>query len=167
MADPGATGKMAQVAVVGFVLIGFYTYPVFTIFFGKWPVMPSNLAQPNRGPGRDRWASLVTLFCYAVLIAPFFGLLFPGAAINPPCGRPSARPEHHPLRVRLVEWAIVTLFVTPERLADETVDGSADHPHAAVEGPAVHRPPFVAAYAIALPGGQLIPMWVPADTSTT
>ena len=48
LAEPAATGLLAQVAVVGFVLIGFFTYPVFTIFFAKWPVMPSNLAQPDR-----------------------------------------------------------------------------------------------------------------------
>ncbi|NLB07674.1 MAG: hypothetical protein GX835_12050, partial [Desulfobulbaceae bacterium] len=113
LAEPGATGKMAQVAVVGFVLIGFYTYPVFTIFFGKWPVMPSNLAQPNRGLAEIGWASLVTLFCYAVLIAPFFGLLFPGAAINPPWWEAVGGTKHIHYVFGWWEWAIVILFMTP------------------------------------------------------
>ena len=57
VAAAGATGQLARVAVVCFVLIGFYTYPVFTIFFGKWPVMPSDLKQPAKGLAEIGWAS--------------------------------------------------------------------------------------------------------------
>ena len=49
VAAAGASGKLAQIAVVCFVLIGFYTYPVFTIFFGKWPNLPSDVKQPAKG----------------------------------------------------------------------------------------------------------------------
>ena len=52
VAAAGATGKLAQIAVVCFVLIGFYTYPVFTIFFGKWPhhaVRPQATGQRTGG----------------------------------------------------------------------------------------------------------------------
>ena len=162
MADPGATGKMAQVAVVGFVLIGFYTYPVFTIFFGKWPVMPSNLAQPNRGLAEIGWASLVTLFCYAVLIAPFFGLLFPGAAINPPWWEAVGGTKHIHYVFGWWEWAIVILFMTPNvwRMKPWTLI-TLPQPWKGWLSTALS---FVAAYAIALLCRQLIPMWVPADT---
>ena len=162
MADPGATGKMAQVAVVGFVLIGFYTYPVFTIFFGKWPVMPSNLAQPNRGLAEIGWASLVTLFCYAVLIAPFFGLLFPGAAINPPWWEAVGGTKHIHYVFGWWEWAIVILFMTPNvwRMKPWTLI-TLPQPW---KGWLSTARSFVAAYAIALLCRQLIPMWVPADT---
>ena len=78
----GKPGKLAQVAVVCFVLIGFYTYPVWTIFFGKWPVQPSNLKQPASGFAELGWGSLITLFCYAVLIVPFFGTIFTGPALG-------------------------------------------------------------------------------------
>ena len=162
LAEPGATGKMAQVAVVGFVLIGFYTYPVFTIFFGKWPVMPSNLAQPNRGLAEIGWASLVTLFCYAVLIAPFFGLLFPGAAINPPWWEAVGGTKHIHYVFGWWEWAIVILFMTPNvwRMKPWTLI-TLPQPWKGWLSTALS---FVAAYAIALLCRQLIPMWVPADT---
>ena len=67
---------IAQIAVVCFVLIGFYTYPVSTIFFGKWPVQPSNIQQPAAGFAEFGWGSLITLFSYVILIVPFFGILF-------------------------------------------------------------------------------------------
>ena len=74
---------LAQVAVVCFVLIGFYSYPVATIFFGKWPVQPSNLKQPAAGFAEFGWGTLLTVICYAVLIVPVFGSLLPGPALNP------------------------------------------------------------------------------------
>lgn len=113
VAAAGATGKLAQVAVVGFVLIGFYTYPVFTIFFGKWPVVPSDLKQPNRGLAEIGVATTLTLFCYAVFIAPFFGLLFPGAALNPPWWTAIGGTSHVHWVFGWWEWAIVILFMTP------------------------------------------------------
>ena len=38
------------------MLIGFYTYSVSTIFFGKWPSTPSNLTQPAKGLLEIGWA---------------------------------------------------------------------------------------------------------------
>jgi hypothetical protein len=49
--------------VVTFVLIGFYSYPFVTILFGKWPVRPSDLPQPQAGY-EIGWTSLPTLFFY-------------------------------------------------------------------------------------------------------
>ena len=108
-------GKMAQIAVVCFVLIGFYSYPVFTIFFGKWPVHPSNLKQPESGLAEIGWASFITLFCYAVLIVPFFGSLpaFKGAALSPSWWEAIGGTTHVHWVFGWWEWAIVILFMTP------------------------------------------------------
>ena len=67
------TMHLAQSAIVAFVLIGFYSYPFVTILFGKWPVRPSDLTQPQAGFVEVGWATLLTLFFYTVLIVPFFG----------------------------------------------------------------------------------------------
>ncbi len=162
VAAAGATGKLAQVAVVGFVLIGFYTYPVFTIFFGKWPVAPSDLKQPNKGLAEIGVASLLTLFCYAVLITPFFGLLFPGAALNPPWWGEIGGTQHVHWVFGWWEWAIVILFMTPNVWRMK--------PWSAITLPQPWKGflsmviSFVAAYGLALLCRQLIPLWVPADT---
>lgn len=48
VAETGATGLSAQVAAVGFVLIGFFTYPVFTIFFANGRSCPLISNSPTR-----------------------------------------------------------------------------------------------------------------------
>lgn len=162
VAEPGATGKLAQVAVVCFVLIGFYTYPVFTIFFGKWPVAPSDLKQPNKGLAEIGVATTLTLFCYAVLIAPFFGLLFPGAALNPPWWGGVGGTQHVHWVFGWWEWAIVILFMTPNVWRMK--------PWSAITLPQPWKGlvsmliSFVAAYGIALLCRELIPLWMPAET---
>jgi len=80
----GSKGAFAQVAIVGFVLMGFYFYPVGTIFFGKWPIRPSNLEQPAAGFAEIAWSSMFVLFGYVILVVPFFGLLFKGPALSAP-----------------------------------------------------------------------------------
>lgn len=162
LAEPAATGLLAQVAVVGFVLIGFFTYPVFTIFFAKWPVMPSDLAQPNRGLAEIGWASLVTLFCYAVLIAPFFGMLFPGAALNPPWWEALGGTKHIHWVFGWWEWAIVILFMTPNvwRMKPWSLI-TLPQPWKGLLSTLLT---LVGAYAIALLCLKLIPLWVPAET---
>ena len=67
MAAAGQAGKLdlatmqakhfAESAVVCFVLIGFYSYPFVTILFGKWPVRPSDLPQPQAGLAEIGWCS--------------------------------------------------------------------------------------------------------------
>ena len=162
VAEAGATGLFAQVAVVGFVLIGFFTYPVFTIFFGKWPVMPSDLKQPNRGLAEIGWASLVTLFCYAILIVPFSGLLFPGAALNPPWWGAIGGTQHVHWVFGWWEWAIVILFLTPNvwRMKPWSLI-ALPQPWKGILSTLIT---FVAAYAIALLCRKLIPLWVPVET---
>lgn len=162
VAAAGATGKLAQVAVVGFVLIGFYTYPVFTIFFGKWPVVPSDLKQPNRGLAEIGVATTLTLFCYAVFIAPFFGLLFPGTALNPPWWSAIGGTSHVHWVFGWWEWAIVILFMTPNVWRMKPWSAiTLPQPWKGLISMAIS---FVAAYGIALLCRQLIPLWVPADT---
>ncbi len=69
-------GLFAQRAIVTFVLIGFYSYPFVTILYGKWPIRPSNLTQPQAGIADIGWCSLLTMFFYVVLIVPFWGWLW-------------------------------------------------------------------------------------------
>jgi len=162
VAAAGASGQLARVAVVCFVLIGFYSYPVFTIFFGKWPVMPSDLKQPAKGLAEIGWASLVTLFFYAVLIVPFFGSVYPGAVLNPSWWAALGGTGHVHWVFGWWEWAIIILFMTPNvwRMKPWTL---IDLPQP-WKGLACMLLSFVGAYAVALLCRQLTPLWVPAET---
>ncbi|PHR23117.1 MAG: hypothetical protein COA36_17485 [Desulfotalea sp.] len=111
-----AIGKpviLAQVGVVCFVLIGFFTYPVTTIFFGKWPIKPSNIEQPAAGFAEIGWGSFLTIFCYAALIVPFFGSVLTGPALNPSWWVGIGGTSHVHWVFGWWEWAIVILFMTP------------------------------------------------------
>src|SRR5512139_1841747 len=66
----------AESAVVCYVLIGFFSYPIVTILFAKWPIRPSDLKQPAAGLAEAGWATMLTLFFYVALIVPFWGMIF-------------------------------------------------------------------------------------------
>ena len=62
--------------MVCFVLIGFFSYPYTSILFGKWPIRPSDLKQPEAGLAEIGWCSMLTMFYYTILIVPFWGLIY-------------------------------------------------------------------------------------------
>ncbi|MGD0398759.1 MAG: hypothetical protein ABSC04_07585 [Syntrophobacteraceae bacterium] len=108
---------IAQSAIVGFVLIGFYTYPFVTILFGKWPVRPSDLTQPQAGCAELGWATLLTIFFYTVLIVPFFGGVLESSfgtafALGRPWWTGIAGFGHIHWVFGWWEWMIVLLFMT-------------------------------------------------------
>ncbi len=116
-AKANAESLFAQRAVVCFVLIGFFTYPVVSILFAKWPIRPSDLKQPMAGLAEIGWCSLITLFFYTVLIVPFWGLVFGKAYGNsialalPWWGGISGITHVHWV-FGWWEWMIVVLFMT-------------------------------------------------------
>lgn len=110
--------RFAERAVVTFVLIGFYSYPFITILFGKWPVRPSDLPQPQAGLAEIGWTSLLTLFFYAVLIVPFWGLVWGSMfgksyALGMPWWGDIAGTKHVHWVFGWWEWMIIVLFMTP------------------------------------------------------
>jgi len=111
--------RFAERAVVTFVLIGFFSYPVVTILFGKWPIRPSDLTQPQAGLAEIGWASLLTLFFYSVLIVPFIGGVLwetnfgTGIAFGRPWWSSIAGTGHMHWVFGWWEWMIVLLFMTP------------------------------------------------------
>jgi len=111
-------GLFAQRAIVTFVLIGFYSYPFVTILYGKWPIRPSNLTQPQAGFADLGWCSLLTMFFYVVLIVPFWGWLWEvnfgkAYAMNTPWWGGIAGTIHVHWVFGWWEWMIIVLFMTP------------------------------------------------------
>jgi AAT family amino acid transporter len=112
-----SSGRFAERAVVCFVLIGFYSYPFVTILFGKWPVRPSDLTQPQAGLLELSWCSLWTLFFYTILIVPFWGFFYGQAfgdsfGFNFPWWTGIAGINHVHWVFGWWEWMIVILFMT-------------------------------------------------------
>ncbi len=108
----------AESAVVCFVLIGFYSYPFITILFGKWPVRPSDLPQPQAGFLEIAWASFWTLFFYTILIVPFWGLVYTqllgsSFGLNTPWWGGLVDFNHLHWVFGWWEWMIIVLFMTP------------------------------------------------------
>ena len=108
----------AESAVVCFVLIGFFSYPFVTILFGKWPIRPGDLPQPQAGLAEIGWCSLLTLFFYTVLIVPFWGLVFgkmlgTSFGINLPWWGGINGTGHVHWVFGWWEWMIIVLFMTP------------------------------------------------------
>jgi len=158
----GKPGKLAQVAVVCFVLIGFYTYPVFTIFFGKWPIRPSDLKQPAAGFAEIGWATAVTLIFYTVLIVPFFGLIFKTPALATPWWKDIGGTPHVHWVFGWWEWAIIILFITANvwRMKPWSAMNSSQ-PAKGIISMALS---FVGAYILALIYIKRAPAWVPHET---
>jgi amino acid transporter, AAT family len=110
--------RFPERAVVTFVLIGFYSYPFVTILFGKWPVRPSDLPQPQAGLAEIGWTSLLTLFFYTVLIVPFWGMIYgqvygSSFGLNFPWWGDIAGIKHVHWVFGWWEWMIIVLFMTP------------------------------------------------------
>jgi AAT family amino acid transporter len=108
----------AESAVVCFVLIGFYSYPFVTILFGKWPIRPSDLPQPQAGLAEIGWCSMLTLFFYTMLIVPFWGLIYSKVlgssfGLNVPWWNEIAGISHLHWVFGWWEWMIIVLFMTP------------------------------------------------------
>jgi AAT family amino acid transporter len=158
----GKPAILAQVAVVCFVLIGFYSYPVSTIFFGKWPVQPSNLKQPETGFAELGWGTLLTVFCYAVLIVPFFGSLLPGPGLSPSWWTDIGGTSHVHWVFGWWEWAIVILFMTPNvwRMKPWTLI-TLPQPWKGIISVILS---LIAAFILMYLCKAIIPMWVPAET---
>ena len=111
------TALYAQRAIVCFVLIGFFSYPFVTIIFGKWPVRPSDLPQPQAGLLEIGWCSILTFFFYSVLIVPFWGWLYgtvlgTSFGLNTPWWTNIAGFSHVHWVFGWWEWMIVILFMT-------------------------------------------------------
>ncbi len=155
-------GLYAQVAVVGFVLIGFYSYPVFTIFFGKWPMQPSNLKQPEAGLAEIGWASFITLFFYVVLIVPFFGIIFKGPVLNTPWWAALGGTPHVHWVFGWWEWAIIILFMSANvwRMKPWSLI-TLPQPWKGLISMLLS---FAAAYGMAVICRNIIPLWVPDGT---
>ncbi len=105
-------------AVVCFVLIGFFSYPYTTILFGKWPIRPSDLKQPEAGLAELGWCSMLTMFYYTILIVPFWGLIYgvlfgKSYALGIPWWGGIAGTPHVHWVFGWWEWAIIVLFMTP------------------------------------------------------
>jgi amino acid transporter, AAT family len=110
--------RFPERAVVTFVLIGFYSYPFVTILFGKWPIRPSDLQQPQAGLAEIGWTSLLTLFFYTVLIVPFWGMIYgqvygSSFGFNFPWWGDIAGIKHVHWVFGWWEWMIIVLFMTP------------------------------------------------------
>jgi len=108
----------AESAIVSYVLIGFYSYPFVTILFGKWPIRPSDLPQPEAGLAEIGWCSLLTLFFYTVLIVPFWGIVFgkvlgTSFGMNFPWWGNINGTGHLHWVFGWWEWMIIVLFMTP------------------------------------------------------
>lgn len=116
LTNPAA--RFGERAVVTFVLIGFFSYPFVTILFGKWPIRPSDLTQPQAGLAELGWCSMLTLFFYTILIVPFWGLVYGklfGASygLGFPWWAGIAGTGHVHWVFGWWEWMIIVLFMTP------------------------------------------------------
>jgi len=160
-----AAGKpvvLAQVAVVCFVLIGFYTFSVATIFFAKWPIQPSNLPQPAAGFAEIAWGALLTFLTYTVLIVPFFGSIFTGPALNPSWWTDFGGTSHVHWVFGWWEWAIVILFLTPNvwRMKPWSLI-TLPQPWKGIISVILS---LIGAFILAYICRAIIPLWVPAET---
>jgi len=158
---------LAQSAIVGFVLIGFYSYPFVTILFAKWPIRPSNLEQPAAGVAEIGYCTMLTLFFYVVLIVPFFGLVWgkmfgSSVGFNTPwyLGLSGGTPHVYYV-FGWWEWMIIILFMTPNvwRMKPWTLI-KLPQPW---KGLISFVLTVVGGYALALICYNTIPLWAPMD----
>jgi len=116
LTNPAA--RFGERAVVTFVLIGFFSYPFVTILFGKWPIRPSDLTQPQAGLAELGWCSMLTMFFFTILIVPFWGVVYgkvygTSFGLNLPWWSGISGTGHVHWVFGWWEWAIIVLFMTP------------------------------------------------------
>jgi AAT family amino acid transporter len=157
----------AESAVVCFVLIGFFSYPFVTILFGKWPIRPSNLTQPQAGLAELGWCSLLTLFFYTILIVPFWGLIFgkvygKSVALNFPWWESLVGINHVHWVFGWWEWMIIVLFMTPNvwRMKPWTLIDLPQPWKGLISFICV----FILGYIIAYICTKVAPLWLPEET---
>ncbi len=110
--------RYAERAFVSWVLIAFFAYTFSTLFFSRWPVLPSNLRQPQLGFCELGWATVLTGFLFTVLVVPFWGLIYGVAfgksyGLNTPWWGSIAGTHHVDWVLGWWQWMIVILFLTP------------------------------------------------------
>lgn len=157
----------AESAVVCFVLIGFYSYPFVTILFGKWPIRPSDLPQPQAGLAEIGWCTMLTLFFYTILIVPFWGLIYSkvlGASFgfNVPWWDKIAGISHVHWVFGWWEWMIIVLFMTPNvwRMKPWSLI-PLPQPWKGLVSFIING---ILGYAIALICVKIAPLWLPHET---
>ena len=159
----GSKGALAQAAIVGFVLMGFYLYPVVTIFFGKWPIRPSDLKQPAAGFAEIGWATLFEIFGYVILIVPFFGFALKASpALGTSWWTGIGGTPHVHWVFGWWEWAVITLFMFPNVWRMKPF-GLIKLPQPA-KGFVYMGLSFVFAYCLALICINIAPLWLPQET---
>lgn len=166
-ADIMAKKHLAQSAVVAFVLIGFFSYPFVTILFGKWPIRPSNMTQPQAGLAELGWCSLLTLFFYTVLIVPFWGATYSkvfasSIALNTPWWSDIAGIGHLHWVFGFWEWMIIVLFLVANVWRGKP--WSALGLRQPLQGTVSFASTVVLGYAAAVACVKLAPLWLPAET---
>ena len=154
-------------ALVSFVLIGFFTYPVITILFGKWPIRPSNLEQPQAGFAELGWTSLVTLFFFVALIVPFWGMVFSKAlgssyGLNTPWWGSIGGTMHLHWVFGWWEWSIIALFMTANVWRGKP--WNLIRLPQPLKGLVAMTGVFAIGYAMAMLCVKLAPLWIGADT---
>lgn len=157
------TKHFAQSALVSFVIIGFYSYPFVSILFGKWPVRPSDMPQPQAGFIEIAWCSMLTFVFYTVLIVPFWGLVFGKSigssfGLNFPWWEGISGISHVHWVFGWWEWMIVILFMTPNvwRMKPWTLI-SLPQPWKGVISFAIN---VILAFILALVCVRIIPVWL-------
>ncbi len=157
----------AESAIVCFVLIGFYSYPFVTILFGKWPIRPSDLPQPQAGLAEIGWCSMLTLFFYTILIVPFWGLIYSKVlgssfGLNVSWWGNIAGITHVHWVFGWWEWMIIVLFMTPNvwRMKPWSLI-PLPQPWKGVVSFIIN---VIIAYIVALICVKIAPLWLPHET---
>ncbi|MBU1536855.1 hypothetical protein KKF84_16135, partial [Myxococcota bacterium] len=157
-------------ALVSFVLIGFFSYPVITILFGKWPIRPSNLEQPQAGFAELGWTSLVTLFFFVILIVPFWGMVYSKAlgssfGLNTPWWTSINGTSHLHWVFGWWEWSIIALFMTANVWRGKP--WSLIKLPQPLKGLISMTGIFAIGYLMAILCVKIIPLWIGSDTIAT
>lgn len=99
-------------AITLIVLIGFFTFPFWTILFKKWP-WGGQLSQPALGMAEWGWTAIITALAYGLLIFPFFALALKQTMLTGSIWWEGiAGTKSVNFIIGWYEWMIVYLFMT-------------------------------------------------------